>query len=646
MIYGNCCRRSARLFATVYNKPHAFRSEVPFVNSATTTTRPATIPIHYSHQIINPSRCMWFSSTIVTCVEKEPKFVVSILGPPNAGKSTLFNRLQCKERNKTYRLGSSRGKKGGKRGKRRDGVRGRISSTRMSKGEAIVSPIAGTTRDRRECWGRIGGTEFTLMDTAGVDGDRIQTLSSKSDKHSMERGMMEQTVEAARQSDLVLLLWDARLGVTQDLLITARWLRKLGKDSEVVVVANKLEGDSWAQDEDSIVMENLQDVVRLGLGNAIPISALQGDGLGDIAILIEQRKAEKNKDYLDSDDNKIDEKNLLVHSEESNDIKPLQIAIIGRQNVGKSTLVNSLLKHDRVLAGSTPGLTRDAIAVEWHWEDKLVQLVDTAGIRKLTKRMDDSIEDMAVADALRAMKVAEVAVLVLDAEELYIQRQELAICNAVLNEGRSLVIAANKMDLLEISREYSPQDFANSVREQIESRIPLLRNIPVVPMSCLSGAGVSKLLPTVLDARNRWSQTISTGLLNRWLGEVVTGTQPPMVEGVRAKLKYIIQTKGRPPTFIIYSNVQKLPDPYLRHLTKHFQDSFNFFGMPIRLVVKKSSTSNPYDDNRKKKRSGFGLGGRDARFQRRVKEFQEKSKQSKKKLLHTSSCDLLDVRPQ
>ena len=629
MLYGNCYRRSARLFATVYNKQYVSRSEISVANATTATTRPATIPIVSSSSLFHPPQCMWFSSTTSTYgAGKEPKFVVSILGPPNAGKSTLFNRLQCKEKNKTYRLGSSRGRKGGKR---KDGIRGRISSNRMSKGDAIVSPIAGTTRDRRECWGRIGGIEFTLMDTAGVDGDRIQTLSSKSEKYSMERGMMEQTVEAARQSDLVLLLWDARLGVTQDLLITARWLRKLGKDSEVVVVANKLEGDTWAQDEDSIVMENLQDVLRLGLGEAIPISALQGDGLSDIAILIEQRKAEKNKDYLDSDTDEEDAKNALMNIEDSKDTKPLQIAIIGRQNVGKSTLVNSLLEHDRVLAGSTPGLTRDAIAVEWYWKNKLVQLVDTAGIRKLTKRMDDAIEDMAVADALRAMKVAEVAVLVLDAEELYIQRQELAICNAVLNEGRSLVIAANKMDLLEISREYSPQDFANSVREQIEERIPLLRNIPVVPMSCKSGAGVSKLLPTVLDAKERWSQTISTGLLNRWLGEVVTGTQPPKVEGVRAKLKYIIQTKGRPPTFIIYSNVQKLPDPYLRYLTKHFQDSFNFFGMPIRLVVKKSSRSNPYDDNQKKKRSGFGLGGRDARFQRRVKEYTEKRKQSKKK---------------
>ena len=211
-------------------------------------------------------------------------------------------------------------------------------------------------------------------------------------------------------------------------------------------------------------------MIRLGFGEAIPISALQGDGLADVAILIEQIKGEKlqgneTEDVFDLD---IDDK-----------VKPLQMAVLGRQNVGKSTLVNTLLKQERVLAGPTPGLTRDAIAVDWTWENHPIQVVDTAGIRKLTKRMDDSIEDMSVADALRAMKVAEVGVLVLDAEELYLHRQELAICNAILEEGRSLVIAANKMDLLDLSD--GPQAFADGVREQLESRIPILRNTPIIP---------------------------------------------------------------------------------------------------------------------------------------------------------------------
>lgn len=548
------------------------------------------------------------------------KFVVSILGPPNAGKSTLFNRLQCKERNKTYRLGSN---------KKRT-ARGRISSQHVSRGDAIVSNIAGTTRDRRECWGRIGGTEFTLMDTAGVDGDRIQTLarrggagkwSPKSETYAMERAMMEQTLEAAKQSDLVLLLWDAKLGVTHDLAETARWLRKLGKQNEVAILANKLEGDAWAYDGSS-VMAHLNDVTRLGLGEAIPISALQGDGMADIAIMIEKLKAEKSVG-LGGD-------RPLAASGDSRSgggegQKPLQIAIIGRQNVGKSTLVNTLLQNNRVLTGSTPGLTRDAIAVEWTWEGQLVQLVDTAGIRKLTKRMDDSIEDMSVADTLRAMKVAEVAVLVLDAEALHIQRQELAICAAVMEEGRALVIAANKMDLLEMSSEFSPRDFATAVREQLEARIPILRKTPIVPMSCISGEGVSDLLPTALDARNRWARTISTGLLNRWLQEVATGAPLPMVEGVRAKLKYIIQTKGRPPTFIIFSNVGGLPETYLRYLTKQFQDSFELFGMPVRMIVQKSAKTNPYAPETKR-RSGFGLGGREARMQRRINEFRSKRK--------------------
>ena len=633
MIFGNRYRMPLQLVSILKRKQDVFRTTFSNKNATSATSAPlafSQICIHQSSQ-----RPHWFSSkTTKHDTSGKPDFVVSILGPPNAGKSTLFNRLQCKERNRTYKLGSNRRTKGKQGGKKKSGIKGRISSNRISEGGAIVSHIPGTTRDRRECWGRIGGTDFTLMDTAGIDGEIIQVLSPKSREASVRHAMMEQTLQAALLSDLVLLLWDARVGVTQDLMTTARWLRKLGNLSKVVVVANKLEGDSWAQDEDSIVMENLRDVLRLGLGNAIPISALQGDGLGDIATLIEERKAEKYNEPVD----KNTESNFKkISLDKTKDCKPLQIAIIGRQNVGKSSLINAIVEHDRVLAGSTPGLTRDAIAIEWYWEGIFVQLVDTAGIRKLTRRTNDAVEDMAVADALRAMKVAEVAVLVLDAEELYINRQELAICNAVLNEGRSLVIAANKMDLLELSNEYSPQDFANSVREQIESRIPLLRNVPVLPMSCISGQGVSNLLPTAVDARKRWSQVISTGLLNRWLREVVTGARVPIVEGVRAKLKYIIQTKGRPPTFIIYSNVNQIPESYLRYLTKHFQDSFKFFGMPIRLVIKNSSRSNPYSERKKKKRVGFGLGGRNARLRRRVKEIHSQCNRSKKRVIHTMS---------
>ncbi|KAL3912925.1 MAG: hypothetical protein SGILL_006696, partial [Bacillariaceae sp.] len=498
-------------------------------------------------------------------------FVVSILGPPNAGKSTLFNRLQCKESNKTYQLGSSKRNKRRKSGRSKDdAIRGRISSRRTSRGGAIVSPVAGTTRDRKECVGRIGGTEFRLIDTAGVDGDRIQTWNdnvrssktvSKSEERALEQAMMEQTMRAAQQSDLVFLLWDARVGVTHDLLETARWLRKLGKHTNVVVLANKLEGDSWAQDEDSPVMEHLNEVLQLGLGEAIPISALQGEGMADIAAMIEQLKSQKlsHLGFTDATEDDFYDEN------KPQDAKPLQIAIIGRQNVGKSTLVNTLLKDQRVLTGPTPGLTRDAIAAEWITEDgQEVQLVDTAGIQKLTKRMDDAIEDMSVADALRAMKVAEVAVLVLDADAMYIQRLELALCNAVVEEGRALVVAVNKIDLLDFDEEYTPEQFLEAVREQLETRIPMLRNTPIVPMSCITGEGITDLLPTLTDARDRWARTFPTGVLNRWLREVIDSAPLPVVSGVRAKLKYIIQTKGRPPTFIIFANVDELPDTYLR----------------------------------------------------------------------------------
>jgi len=251
-------------------------------------------------------------------------------------------------------------------------VHGRISSKANSIGNAIVSPIANTTRDRRKCWGRIGSTEFQLIDTAGINGDRIRLIKNSKSKEILEKSMMMQTRLAAKHSDLNLLVFDAKVGISHDLEATARWLRKLGKESQVVVVANKLEGDSWAY-KDSNAMQSLKEVTRLGFGEAIPISALQGDGVADLAIVIEQMKMQKEKERIAL------KSGVIPISERSDPVlvpdKPIQLAILGRQNVGKSTLVNKLVQSERVLSGPLPGLTRDAIAVDYEWDDKKVQIV-------------------------------------------------------------------------------------------------------------------------------------------------------------------------------------------------------------------------------------------------------------------------------
>ena len=376
-------------------------------------------------------------------------------------------------------------------------------------------------------------------------------------------------------------------------------------------------------------LDHLDDVSRVGFGEAIPISAAHGEGMGDIATIIEKLKEQKrialglpemvNPDDNDDDNDINKNSNIDVDLSKPEKEKPLQLAILGRQNVGKSTLVNALLKRERVICGPTPGLTRDAIAIQWTWNDRPVQIVDTAGIRRFVKRdHTDAIEDLAVLDAMRAMKVADVAVLVLDAEAQVLHRQELAIADAVIKEGRSLVVVANKMDLI-MAADYTSRDYADAVREQIEGRLPMLRNTPVVPMSSLTGKRVETLMPVVFRARDRWARVISTGLLNRWLKEVIVGQPPPMTNQRPTKIKYIMQTKGRPPTFLLFCNVDELPAPYIRFLLRNFQDSFEYFGMEVRMVVKKSA-ENPYvSATPKKKLTGSGLGGREARTQRALR---------------------------
>jgi GTP-binding protein len=548
--------------------------------------------------------------------------IVSILGPPNAGKSTLFNRLMCKESNRAYRLGSDKKKT---RSNARIGYR----SPSKRSGGAIVTPVAGTTRDRRECIGRVGGTTFRLVDTAGVDGEKIDLAFGKQGKHSLDGAMIRQTMEAAKQSDVVFLMFDARLGVTSDLAETVRWLRKLShtgdqqQHREIVILANKLEGDRWAS-MDSTVLDNLAEVSRAGFGEPIPISAEHGEGMVDVAEIIDRLTQEKRQRLglpLTNED-------TYEKKTSDNNEKPLQLAILGRQNVGKSTLVNSLLGEERVIAGDTPGLTRDSISVPWLWKGKPVQIVDTAGIRRGVKReRSDEIEDLAVLDAMRAMKLADVAVLVLDAQAQYIQRQELAIADSVVREGRALVVAANKMDLV-VDKDYTKHDFAKAVQEQIEIRFPMLRKTPVVAMSSLLGHNVKKLMPTVFEARDRWARVIPTGMLNRWLKDVLDEHSPPSQAGRATKIKYIIQTKGRPPTFLLFCNVSELPVNYLRYLTRHFQDSFNMFGMEVRLVVKKSD-ENPYA-NKSNKKTFVGIGGWKGRQKRMISRLKKTGMPTKK----------------
>ena len=327
--------------------------------------------------------------------------------------------------------------------------------------------------------------------------------------------MMRQTMDAARTSDLVLLMFDARLGVSSDLLETIKWLRKITHapssatvdDSEcndndapsirpahhyreIAILANKLEGDRWAHamDSRSDVLDNIAEVTRAGLGEPIPISAEHGDGMAELAVLVDKLTKDKRKRLGLPERNDADEEKRNKSSS-SDETRPLQLAILGRQNVGKSTLVNALLGEERVIAGEMPGLTRDAISVPWLWKNKQVQIVDTAGIRRGAKReRSDEIEDLAVLDAMRAMKLADVAVLVLDSQARVLQRQELAIADAVVREGRSLVVAANKMDLV-VEAGYTPHDCEFNINYYIIFLIFISKLSSYLHYRCLCGAG-------------------------------------------------------------------------------------------------------------------------------------------------------------
>jgi GTPase len=447
---------------------------------------------------------------------------VAILGRPNVGKSTLFNRLT---------------------GRR----------------QAIVDDTPGVTRDRREGRGRLGDLDFTLFDTAGLEEAKAGSLSAR---------MRAQTERAVADADLVLFLIDAREGLTPQDEHFARALRRGGKP--VLLVANKSEGRAG--------LSGAAEAYRLGLGEPIQISAEHGEGLAEL--YDRMAAAMPGPEAADADEA---EEQADDSAEERG---PLQLAIVGRPNVGKSTLVNRLIGEERLLTGPEAGITRDSIAVDWEWQGRHLRLVDTAGLRRRAK-VEAKLEKLSVADTLRAIRFAQVVVLVLDAEQ-GLEKQDLTIASLVAEEGRALVIAANKWDAVADKNAAKRQ-----LRDRIETSLQQVKGLPVVTLSALTGRNLDELLNAVFQVYEAWNRRVPTAQLNRWLEEATAAHPPPAVSGRRIRLRYMTQVKTRPPTFALFaSRVEELPDSYLRYLVNGIRETFDIQGVPVRLNLRKPK--NPY----------------------------------------------------
>jgi GTPase len=440
-------------------------------------------------------------------------FTVAILGRPNVGKSTLFNRL-------------------------------------VGRRAALVDDAPGVTRDRREGHGRIADLEFRVIDTAGLEEAAPTTLAGR---------MQEQTERSLDIADAVLLVIDAREGVTGPDRHFAGWLRKSGKP--VVLIANKAEGRAE--------LGAVGEAYALGLGDPVPLSAAHGEGFAELYDRLRELapQAEEAAEEVAGD-------------------RPLQLAIVGRPNVGKSTLVNRLVGEDRLLTGPEPGITRDAIALEWEWRGRPIRLVDTAGLRRRA-RVEDRLERLSVADTLRTIRFAGTVVLVLDALEPF-GRQDLTIANLVAEEGRALVLAANKWDAV-VDK---PAALRQS-RDRITASLAQLQGVPLVPISGLSGTGLDALMNAVIAADAVWNKRLPTPVLNRWLAAIQEHHPPPLVGARRLKLRYMTQANTRPPTFALFaSRPAELPDSYRRYLVNALRQDFDLPGTPIRLMLRKGE--NPY----------------------------------------------------
>ncbi|OQP87648.1 ribosome biogenesis GTPase Der [Rhizobium rhizosphaerae] len=471
-------------------------------------------------------------------------FTVAIVGRPNVGKSTLFNRL-------------------------------------VGKKLALVDDTPGVTRDRRPGEARLVDLRFTIIDTAGLEQSGPETLQGR---------MWAQTEAAIDEADLTLFVVDAKNGLTPADETLAEMLRRRGRP--VVLVANKSE----ARGSDA----GFYDAFTLGLGEPCPISAEHGQGMLDLRDAIVEaigedraypqasEEAETDIDLQPSPEGEEDEAEPVY-----DETKPLRVAIIGRPNAGKSTLINRFLGEDRLLTGPEAGITRDSISVEWDWRGRTIKMFDTAGMRRKAK-VQEKLEKLSVADSLRSIRFAESVVIVFDST-IPFEKQDLQLVDLVLREGRAAVLAFNKWDLVD-----EPQAVLADLREKTERLLPQARGIRAVPISGQTGYGLDKLMQSIIDTDKVWNRRISTARLNRWLESQQIQHPPPAVSGRRLKLKYMTQVKARPPGFMIScTRPDSVPESYMRYLTNGLRNDFDMPGVPIRLHLRASE--NPFE-NRKKQR--------------------------------------------